>query len=396
MTGPIDKVKIISYSSGGGAGAAGKSLLQGFQELGLDASFDTFSESNLRTKPLEHPALTAAAALDNFVTKKAGWESLLSLTRDAVGLPIRIEADVDLVILRWMNGLRLEFEGGSSPTVLWILDDMNPFTGACHYSLECSGFETGCERCPAVRSPFQNRVRANLTKKIERVQTFPALGFVAPTLWMRDSFQRSILGRGQRCEVIANPLDSGFLTPSRTKSPKANQKLKPLNLLLVAANLDDPIKGLLDVTPILEGLVEAGLVELTLAGAASRNLRNLAGWACFKGELSPREIAVAMGEADLLLVPSFAETAGNIVAEAASQGTPSLVRNVGGLPEMVGFGSRGWVFENRQELPQILSGLTREVLTSKAREGLSWATSLRGSLIASNFLAYARDLRRQD
>jgi glycosyltransferase involved in cell wall biosynthesis len=382
------KIKIVSYSTSGGAGGAGMALLQGFLDLGLQASFESLSDSNLRTKPFEHPQITAAAAFDNFMARTPGWDSLVSLTRDETSVPIRIEKDIDLVVLRWMNGVALDFEPGANPKVIWVLDDMNPFTGACHYSLDCTKFESGCTNCPAVRSPFRKKVAVNLAKKHARFAQFKRIGFVAPTKWMHEQFLLSPLATQYPSTVIHNPLHPAFLNYEPSSEQEEHQNTGPLRVLIVAADLTDPIKGVWDVAPALRELMESGDIELTLVGDHSPELQSSFSEAVFLGRLSQELVAQQMRKADLLLVPSVAENAGTIVAEAASQGTSALVRDVGGLPEMVGYGERGWVFGASQELNQILKTISRSSIQAKAGLSHLWSQTLTPKSISQQILAW--------
>jgi glycosyltransferase involved in cell wall biosynthesis len=392
MSSMPSKIKIVSYSTSGGAGGAGMSLLQGFLDLGLDASFESLSDSNLRTKPLEHPRITAAAAFDNYVARAPGWDSLVSLTRDKITVPIQIEKDVELVVLRWMNGVALEIEPGANPKVIWVLDDMNPFTGACHYALDCKQFESGCTNCPAVRQPFRKKVAVNLERKHTRLEQLKRVGFVAPTKWMHEQFLRSRLASRYPSTVIYNPLNSAFLTDRQGSLQADSQHTGPLRVLIVAADLTDPIKGVWDVAPELRELMAAGLIELTLVGGYSSQLQAALPGSAFIGRLAPELVARQMRAADILLVPSLAETAGAIVAEAASQGTPALVRSVGGLPEMVGFGERGWIFSDGRRFQSSFDSLNREQLVSKGILAMKWAGAMRPQEVSQEMLTFSQIL----
>jgi glycosyltransferase involved in cell wall biosynthesis len=56
-----------------------------------------------------------------------------------------------------------------------------------------------------------------------------------------------------------------------------------------------------------------------------------------------------MKEADLLLIPSFAEAAPLVIGEAASLGTPVLSTKTSSSEEMIESTGYGWVCENSEE-----------------------------------------------
>ena len=95
------------------------------------------------------------------------------------------------------------------------------------------------------------------------------------------------------------------------------------------------------------------------------------------GERSSNELAEVFSSADLLVVSSLAENAPLVIAEAASQGCPSFVANVGGMPEMVDLLGVGDVFSAATELVELLRAHAKagEGHREKARLSLMDAAS---------------------
>lgn len=67
----------------------------------------------------------------------------------------------------------------------------------------------------------------------------------------------------------------------------------------------------------------------------------LAGRVAFVGPLAGADLARAYARADLLVLPSRAETYGMVVTEALSRGTPVAATAVGGVPEALGRDAEG-------------------------------------------------------
>lgn len=61
----------------------------------------------------------------------------------------------------------------------------------------------------------------------------------------------------------------------------------------------------------------------------------------FSGPQAEAELAVSYGAADVLVLPSRAETYGMVVAEALARGLPVVAADVGGVPEALGHGADG-------------------------------------------------------
>jgi glycosyltransferase involved in cell wall biosynthesis len=376
-------INVVSFSSTGGAGNVARTLVDGLSKIGLDAKLITVISSNLRANPLNNPSLTMSAARDQYLHKAPNWNSLISLSRDMHSLLDEKLTASELTIFRWMNGLLGERFLQDNPDVgnlVWGLDDMNPFTGVCHYSGSCRGFESGCSECPAVRKPFRAKVEINLERKINFAERHKPI-YVAPTDWIHGEFQKSRLGQGRDSRKILNPLQSRFFESQEEVVSSSNQ----LNVLIVAANLDDQTKGVWDVIDSLDRFLDKPNVELKLIGRYSKKLSSSLPRAEFTGPLDSGSVMQQMREHDVLLVPSLFENAGTVVAEAASQGLPTIAREVGGMTEMTNYCETGYLFKSNDDLDDIFDSLSTKELYSKGLLANEWAQQLKPELIAAEY-----------
>lgn len=377
-------VTVVTYSSSGGAGNVSRALVDGFNSLGVASELLVATDANLRTKPLSNPGLTTAAAVDSFVVKNKTWPHLISLRRDSHSSLRETLPKSDLTIFRWMNGLlgkRFLDENYGFDNLVWGLDDMNPFTGACHYSASCRQFESGCLACPAVRAPFRSTVSKNLLRKELFVSSYHPK-FVAPTDWIQTEFEKSKLGRGQPVWKIPNPLERFFFGDT----PFQKNIGKRLRLLVVAANLEDPTKGVWKVRETLSRMSTDGQWDVTLVGSYSSKMKAAFPGCSFLGRLNRLQVKEQMLHSDLLLVPSISENAGTVVAEAASQGLPSVARNVGGMPEMTNYGQTGFLFDGDDEVAEILASIDTAGLSQIGLAAREWAQELRPEIVAAKYI----------
>lgn len=359
------------------------SLVDGFLKLGLEARLVTGTSTNLRDNPMKDPLLSAAAGIDEYLLKAPSWDSLFSLMRDKKSVIRRDDLAGDLNIFRWMNGiLGRKFLAGSPDfgNLVWGLDDMNPFTGGCHYSGACRGFSADCKRCPAVRPLFAGLVEQNLAKKLDFVDKHNP-SFVAPTEWIMGQFAASRLGKDSQYRKIHNPLQSKFFT----RPPIREKAGSNLRIVVVATNLDDPTKGVKKVSTSINKFMTEKKGKVTFIGRFSKGLASLMPGATFLGPLNTEAIIQQLRRNDALLVPSLFENAGTIVAEAASQGLGTIARNVGGMPEMTNYGETGLLFNNNSELDEILSSIRKTDLANLGGLALDWSQTLRPELIANKY-----------
>jgi len=376
------KVNVVSFSSSGGAGNVSMALAEGFLSLGFLTKLQIATHTNLRSNPLLYPKHTMYAAVDNFVAKRKDWSSLISLSRDKLSIPFDAQG-ADLNVFRWMNGMLGESMSQRSiaiPNLVWGLDDMNPFTGVCHYSGACRGFECSCEGCPALRGFANHKAQIHLQEKIQFARAYSPR-YVAPTEWMHSEFRKSALSREASSHKIWNPIRSKFFEAHESKSEGRNM----LRVLVIAQNLDDEVKGVWDVHSVLLRLQGNPRVRLTLVGRFSNQLAAALPKATFLGPVSSAVVLEQLNDNDVLLVPSLFENAGTVIAEAASQGLPSIARRVGGLPEMTNYGRTGVLFSHSDELLDIIESLTKNDLKTLGDAAKEWSMKLQPHIIAKRY-----------
>jgi glycosyltransferase involved in cell wall biosynthesis len=91
------------------------------------------------------------------------------------------------------------------------------------------------------------------------------------------------------------------------------------------------------------------------------------------GPLPAEEIAEILSQTSSLIVPSLAENSPLVIAEAAAQGTMSIVHDVGGMPDLIRLVQSGIVFsDNKQLLKGMLSvASNNELFSSSSRRALA-------------------------
>jgi glycosyltransferase involved in cell wall biosynthesis len=353
-------------------------LSDGQRQQGRDSSLHTVIASNLRSAPLSAPLHTLSAAADDFLVRNPDFDSPISLFRDErTGKLQRTLGSPDIIHLHGVNGaLSLGDIATKWPDarVVWTLHDMNPFTGACHYSLDCQGYEGACHSCPAVRTTWQHKVMVNLERKRDELSQIKDLKLVAPSTWLADHAGRSSAMRGLEIEVIPNPVNPQFTANRKGVDAKRD---KPFRIIVIAQNLTDPVK---DVATAVDAFTRAGLAsagaELVLVGKGGEGFIGAGIRAV--GSLPTEGLRHLLSQSDVLLVSSRAENAPLVIAEAASAGVLPIVRAVGGMPEMVALVGHGHTFTSMSELQTLL--LKESQATPAAR--LKRRTALRSKATA--------------
>jgi hypothetical protein len=109
--------------------------------------------------------------------------------------------------------------------VVFTLHDMASFTGGCHQSLGCLGYEDSCRECPQVRSKFRKPVEIRFSQLPTLNNYKNQIAAVAPSFWMRSMALRSKQFSQLRIEVIEN----GFVDVTSYYVEKKDLTLKLLD-----------------------------------------------------------------------------------------------------------------------------------------------------------------------
>ena len=356
----------VSFSSAGGTGSVARILSDEQCRRGQDSQLISVITSDLRKSPLSAPLHTMAAGVDEYIVKAADFSSPISVLRDQVnGLGMSDLARADIIHLHGINGaMRLE-DLHSVPKhtrVVWTLHDMNPFTGACHYSLGCEGFKSSCSRCPAVKSVFYKRVSDLLTTKKEAVAKVPNLSVVSPSRWLAEEAKHSMVFASHSISVIPNPIDPIFL--GENSASAKTDETSSLRIIVVAKNLSDPVKQVgTAVRAFHSAFPHKGNATLTLVGSGGKEFEGEG--VTLTGPLAKSDLAQAFAQSDVLIVPSKGENAPLVIGEAAASGCLPLVASVGGMGEMVSALQHGSVFEHTKELVHHLTALRQVSVATK-------------------------------
>lgn len=253
--------------------------------------------------------------------------------------------EADLVHLHWINNGMLSPEGIGRlrKPVVWTLRDMWPMTGGCHYALDCKGYESGCGRCPALRSRTRlDRSRLHVRRK--RASFAGPMHLVAISTWMRECAERSVIFRGREISVIHNGVDLDVFRPiDRATARSALGLPADGKIVLAGANfLDDRHKGMdllsaaaarlaSEASFLFFGKVPEGF--LRDFPRAHRNLGYLTDAAALNQ---------AYAAADVFVAPSTNEAFGKTLIESMACGTPVVCFDACGPRDIVSHQQDGY------------------------------------------------------
>ncbi|MDE6668881.1 MAG: glycosyltransferase [Muribaculaceae bacterium] len=355
------KVVLINKSDAtGGAAVVSARLMEALRGEGVDARM--LVAEKLRPSPYIELAASRAALRRSFMTERLriftangfNRSTLFKIDTASDGVPLwrhRWVAEADIVCLNWINQGLLSLHGihelgRLGKPVVWTMHDMWCATGVCHHAYDCRRYEKECGDCPLLgsrRSP--DDLSHNIWQRKRQLYGNTPMYWVAVSNWLAGCCRRSSLMNTLPVSVIPNAFPTGSLPPLRQRTGER------LRMVMGAARLDDPVKGL----PILVELTKilardypqlAERLELVTFGAV-RDATALDGIAIahrhlglLHGDDKVREV---YEEADIVISSSLYETLPGTLVEGQAYGCIPVAFDRGGQSDIIDHGRTGWL-----------------------------------------------------
>jgi len=276
----------------------------------------------------------------------------------------------DIVHLHWIcdGMLRIEELKRINKPILWTLHDMWSFTGGCHYSDGCERFQQACGNCPQLNRSGKNDMSRSVLRRKKKAWSKLNITIVTPSNWLAESAKKSSLFQHKRIEVIPNGLD--------LKRYKPMDRLLAREILGLPKNKRLVLFGAMEATSdhrkgfdlLYEGLKQLyakwlDRAELVVFGSSEpENLPDFGLPVHYLGYLyDDVSLALLYSAADVMVTPSRQDNLPNTVVESLACGTPAVVFDIGGMPDMINHQINGY--------------LAKPFDTSDLAAGIDWALS---------------------
>lgn len=254
------KVTLVSHSDMlGGASIVTYRLMNALRHEGIDARMLVFTKVG-KSDNIESIGSRGVRGFkfmlerlriflgNNFNREDLFKVSIANIGMDICSHPWIVESDV--VCVNWINQGMMSLKELSKLTamgkaVVWTMHDMWCMTGICHHAYECDGYLRECGHCPFLHSGSSNDLSHKVWKQKNRIYSDKKITFVAVSNWLARKAAESSLLKDQRVVVIPNafPTEAFLTTPTHTVET-FNINLDRNLIVMGAARLDDPIKGL--------------------------------------------------------------------------------------------------------------------------------------------------------
>jgi glycosyltransferase involved in cell wall biosynthesis len=312
-----------------------------------------------------------AAPARSAVAKWApAWCERFSDDRSEVGadLPAQVPP-ADVQVLHWVSGF-LDYAAAlpalaRRAPLVWVLHDLNPFTGGCHYDAGCGRWAAGCGACPQLGPRASDDLTAQIWARKQRLfDTLPddALRVVAQCRWMANCVPRSLLRRFP-LSLIPSAVDTDVFAPRDRAQARAALGIAPeaFVVLFVATSIRNPRKGGRHVTEALAAWRGTDCPLLLTVGRDDPG-RLLSPTHRPLGRIEEdARLAAVYSAADVTVVPSSQDNVPMTVLESMACGTPVVGFATGGLRDLGRSGQTGTLVapEDAPALRAALAALRR-------------------------------------
>ena len=339
------RIVLISNSDNrGGAAVVTYRLMCALRDLGHRA--DMLVAHKDSDDPAVHVAGAAWRVKKDFIAehlrilRACGYDrrNLFKISIATDGLPLSrhpLVRQADAVLLGWVNQGLLSLDEiqriAAEKPVVWTMHDMWNLTSLCHHAHDCRQYTQapGCADCPLV---VRKKLGSSTWSRKKKLYDAAGIRFVAVSTWLQRCSAQSSLMRGMKVECIPNafPVDEFYIEPRRSRSSLGLPDGKRI-ILMGAARLDDPIKGLFYAINALNAL--PGNDAVAVFYGAIRNPDALAGLRFPHITLGPVDIATIRelcAHATVVMSTSLYETLPGTLIEGMAAGCTPVSFDKGG------------------------------------------------------------------
>ena len=400
------RITLINKSdSTGGAAVVSLRLVNALRDAGIDARMLVTEKKTdsphvaLAAQPLMIRRAFLAERLAIFARLGFKQENLFKVDTCGDGVVLWRHPwvrDADIICLNWVNqgvmslrGIRRLAEMGKK--IVWTMHDMWCMTGVCHHAGTCDGFRNRCGNCPLIGSRKSPRDLSFRTwQRKDDLRRNADIHYVAVSNWLAERAAASSLLADADMTVIPNafPLDDKY-------TPRADNTGKTVRLLMGAARLDDPIKGLpilIEATRLLAAQSSGQRRYLLITYGGLKDpaaLDNIAIPHTHLGTIPPSRIREAYDNADIVVSTSLYETLPGTLVEGQAYGCVPVAFDRGGQADIIDHGKTGCIVPFADDMHAAAAGIA-DGITSAANGLLAEETRRRMfEAIRSKFAAPA-------
>lgn len=271
---------------------------------------------------------------------------------------IDFKPDVIIVLFvnKFINARNIfELHKRTNAPVFWLMYDMAPFTGGCHYAWDCTGYQNQCGNCPGLYSadPYDFSYENILFKKDYMGMT--AIEILAASEWQLKQVRNSSLFKKNTVHKVLLSVNPDIFKPADKKSVRLKLNI-PRNKKIIffgSVGLAEKRKGmyyLIESLKLLKQKTDNSGVRLTdeiVLLIAGRDFEQVVDSLSFEYHYlgmvnNTYGIASAYQAADIYVCPSIEDSGPMMINQAIMCGTPVVSFGMGVSLDLVVTGKTGY------------------------------------------------------
>jgi len=270
----------------------------------------------------------------------------------------KIKPDVIFVLFakEFINAKNIyELNQKTQAPIYWLIYDMAPFTGGCHYAWECRGYQNSCGKCPGLYSsdPFDLTYQNLLIKKAYLSKT--NIQIITGSEWQFRQAKNSSLFRKKPVHKVLLSINPLVFKPESKKETRFKLDLPSGKKIIFfgSVGLTDLRKGMLYLIESLKILKEKikvtnpDLGENILLLIAGERFEGIAGSLPFESHYlglvdNTFGIASAFQAADVFVCPSVEDSGPMMINQSIMCGTPVVSYEMGVALDLIETGKTGY------------------------------------------------------
>ena len=269
---------------------------------------------------------------------------------------IKPDAIIILFVKKFINAKNIyELHSKTKAPVFWLMYDMAPLTGGCHYSWDCTGYQNNCGNCPGLFSSNPHDITYENISFKRNYLSKTQIEIITASGWQFQQAKRSSLFKDNPVHNVLLSVDSTIFKPGDKDQIRLKLNI-PLNkkiLFFGSVGLSEKRKGmhyLIESLKILKQDLELSgklsseeIVLLIAGGEVGQIIDNLPFRYHFLGMVSNTYgIASAYEAADVFICPSIEDSGPMMINQSLMCGTPVVSFEMGVAFDLVITGKTGY------------------------------------------------------
>jgi len=256
---------------------------------------------------------------------------------------LEIYQESDIIHLHWVNLSMLSVEQISKidKPIVWTIRDMWPFTGGCHYSMNCTNYKQGCGECHLLSGNSKEDFSAKAYRIKLKALRSKKIYFVGISDWLSSCMRESKLYNPKlhTVQTIYNTVDEETFFPIPKLEARRMLSLPvDKNIILTGAIHNAlPYKGVEKVIAAFDELSEEPDHLFVFFGHLDERIQERFTGQCVNmGYVQSDEtMKLLYSAADVFVAGSIQEGFGKTIVESMLCGTPVVCFDATGPRELV-------------------------------------------------------------